>query len=188
MKARDLPNVISALRIVAVAPTVWALLEERYALALVLFTVAGASDGLDGFLAKRFDWRSRLGAILDPLADKLLMAASYVALGVLGWLPLWLVVSVLLRDLVIIGGAVLYHLRVERLEIAPTPVSKLNTLAQIGLIVLVLLHAADLIPLDPELLRASIYLVFATTMVSGAQYVYLWGQRALRGGDGGPAQ
>ncbi len=184
MRARDLPNIISALRVVAVAPTVWALLEERFTLALVLFTLAGASDGLDGFLAKRFDWRSRLGAILDPLADKLLMAASYIALGLLGRLPLWLVVAVLLRDLVIVSGAVLYHLRVERVEISPTPVSKLNTLAQIGLIVLVLLHAAAVLGIDPELLRASIYLVFATTVVSGVQYVWMWGQRAVRTGAG----
>ena len=84
MKARDIPNIITALRFLLVPPVVILLLQERFTAALIVFGVAGLSDGLDGFLARRFDWRSRLGGIMDPLADKLLVVSSFVTLGWLG--------------------------------------------------------------------------------------------------------
>jgi cardiolipin synthase len=105
MRARDIPNLITVGRILLVAPTTWALLQQHYRLALVLFLVAGISDGVDGFLAKHYNWSSRLGALLDPVADKALLVCSYAALTWTGLLPLWLFVLVILRDTVIVGGA-----------------------------------------------------------------------------------
>ena len=90
MKWRDLPNLISVFRIVLVVPIEYLLLQQHYVSAMILFFLAGISDGLDGFLAKRFNWTSRLGSVLDPLADKLLLVCTYLVLGWLGHLPWWL--------------------------------------------------------------------------------------------------
>ena len=138
MKARDIPNVITAFRFLLVAPVVVLLLQERFTAALIVFGVAGFSDGLDGFLAKRYNWRSRLGGIMDPLADKLLLVSSFVTLGWLGLIPAWLVLLVILRDLVIVAGAAFYHLRIEQFEAEPSIASKLNTATQILLVLAVL--------------------------------------------------
>ena len=94
MKPSDIPNLITVVRILLVVPVAWALLQQQYVIALVLFFVAGVSDGLDGFLAKQFNWTSRLGAILDPLADKALLVTCYAALAWVGLLPVWLLVLV----------------------------------------------------------------------------------------------
>lgn len=184
MRARHLPNLISALRLVLVLPTVWALLSGQYGLALALFLVAAASDGVDGFLAKRFGWHSQLGAVLDPVADKTLMAACYLALAWLGALPLWLLIVVLGRDLVIVAGALAYHLMIDRVEVSPTIISKLNTAAQLALVLIVLMQLAGLVQ-PGSTLYGLIYLVLATTLLSGGQYVWTWGSRALRSRSGG---
>lgn len=177
MKSKDLPNLISVLRLIAVAPIVYLLLQREFGWALVLFAAAGVSDGLDGFLAKRYGWRSRLGGILDPLADKTLLVCSFLALGTLGLVPVWLVLAVVLRDLVIIGGAVLYNYRVEAVEAAPIPTSKLNTLLQIVLVVMVITDAG-LFPLPNGLIETAIWACLVTVIVSGAQYVWIWGRKA----------
>ncbi len=101
-----LPNAISVFRIALIIPVVMGVIDGQYSLALGLFLIAGISDGVDGFLAKRFDWHTRLGALLDPIADKLLMAASFVTLAYVGQIPVWLAGIVVFRDLVIIGGAI----------------------------------------------------------------------------------
>ena len=108
-----LPNAISLLRIGLVPPLLWLMLRGRYDIALILFIVAGFSDGVDGYLAKRFNWQSRAGALLDPTADKLLVAGSFVTLGVTGHLPMWLAAIVVLRDLIIFGGAMAYNFLVR---------------------------------------------------------------------------
>jgi cardiolipin synthase len=177
VKARDIPNLITVGRILLVPPVVWALLQEKYSLALLLFFVAGASDALDGFLAKRYDWTSRLGALLDPLADKALLVSCYAVLTWNGLLPVWLLVLVLLRDLVIVSGAVVYHFRIERLEAEPTLISKLNTLMQILLVLLVIVYQAFHWG-DPAWLGTLVYLVTLTTIWSGIDYVVIWGRRA----------
>ena len=106
LKLSDIPNAICVLRMILVVPTVWALLNARFGVALLLVFVAGFSDALDGYLAKRFDWRSRLGGLLDPLADKLLLISLFVVLAVLGLIPVWLAGVVIGRDLVIVTGGV----------------------------------------------------------------------------------
>ncbi|HOW76583.1 MAG TPA: CDP-alcohol phosphatidyltransferase family protein [Candidatus Competibacteraceae bacterium] len=179
LKARHIPNLITGLRILLVAPFLWALLEERYSTALLLFVIAGVSDALDGFLAKYFGWTSELGGLLDPIADKLLLIGAILALGWLNELPGWLVALVILRDLLIVGGAVSYHLLIERFEAAPLMISKLNTLVQLILVCAVIVHYG-MIPLPETLLTGLIVLTALTTVWSGAAYIWQWSQRARR--------
>lgn len=177
LRARDIPNLITSLRIVLVVPILWLLLEERYGPVLLLFVVAGVSDALDGFLAKYFGWTSRLGGILDPLADKLLLMGTILALGWLGQLPVWLVALVVLRDVVIVSGAISYHLLIERFEATPLPISKLNTLLQLMLVLAVMVNCGVTV-LPAGLLQGLIALTALTTVWSGFAYVWRWGWRA----------
>lgn len=183
MTRADIPNLISLLRIVLVVPTVIALTREQYLLALALYTVAGVSDALDGYIAKRFNYHSRLGSIIDPLADKLLLVATYVTLAWLGLLPAWLVVAVVARDLLILGGATALHFFIGRYEMAPSVVSKFNTLAQI-LLGLIVMFSAGLYPLPDAVLEGLVLVVLVTTVLSGIDYVWTWGTRACRARTG----
>lgn len=178
MTARDIPNIITLLRIVLVIPTTVLLVDERYAAALVLFAGLGASDGLDGFLARRFGWTTRLGALLDPIADKTMLISSFVALAWNGLLPLWLVVLVVGRDALIVGGAIAYRLLFGTIEMDPTLLSKVNTFLQIAL-VLAVVFAAGVAPLPAVLRDGLMVLVSATTLVSGTHYVRVWSRKAL---------
>ena len=183
MSPRDIPNLLTALRVLLVLPATWLMLEHRYASALVVFGVAGLTDALDGFLARRFGWQSRLGATLDPLADKLLAVSAYLVLGAQGVLPAWLVALVLARDLVIVVGSVAYHMRVERLEASPSLLSKLNTLLQIVLVLTAM--ATQVAPVPSAALEGLVWAVAATTLGSGIDYVWRWGRRARRVLGGG---
>jgi len=174
---QDLPNGITIFRILAVIPLVWLLMLDRYPAALWLAFVAGLSDALDGYLAKRFGWVSRIGGILDPLADKFLLVCCVVVLALKGHLPIWLVWLVLGRDLLIVAGATAYNFLVERVEHAePSLLSKLNTCVQIALVLLVLVelaHGWGLRWIDPLVATTAL-----TTVVSGAHYVWIWGRKA----------
>lgn len=179
---RHLPNLISIARVILVGPVIWSLLDGRYELAFWLFVIAGASDGLDGFLAKRFGWSSRVGGILDALADKLLLVSTFVCLWWLALFPLWLVVSVLARDLVIVIGATVYNFRIERVQPEPSLVSKLNTVLQIALAALGMLQLAfGLLP--AWLLPGLSLLVMITILLSGIGYVREWSRRARDHGN-----
>lgn len=178
MRFQEVPNAITIMRIVLVLPVVLALLSEHYSIALLLFAIAGASDGVDGFIAKHYGCTSRLGSILDPIADKLLLVSTYLSLAWLGLLPVWLVVIVLLRDLLIVVGGVAYHRYIGEYEMEPSPVSKLNTASQILLGFLVVL-SMSLWPLSEALIDGVIYFVLVTTLLSGADYVWIWGRRAM---------
>jgi cardiolipin synthase (CMP-forming) len=186
LEPRDIPNLITVLRILLVVPFLWLLLEERYGPALALFVIAGLSDALDGFLAKYYGWTSELGGLLDPLADKLLLLGAILALGWLDELPVWLVALVIGRDLVIVSGALAYHLLVERVQAAPLMISKLNTLTQLVLVCAIIIHYG-LIPLPEAGLDVLIYLTALTTVWSGAAYVWRWGWLAWRKGRRSPA-
>jgi cardiolipin synthase len=177
VKLQDLPNVISLLRLLAVIPVVFLLLQREFGWALVLFALAGLSDGLDGFLAKQYGWQSQLGGILDPLADKVLLMASILVLGTLSLVPAWLVVAVIFRDLLIMGGALMYHYGVEALEAAPTVASKINTLVQIMLVVLVIADAGP-IPMSQGIITSLTWMCLTTVVVSGSQYVWVWSRKA----------
>jgi len=179
MTRADIPNIITILRIGLVPPVIVALHSSNYSLALVLYFIAGVSDGLDGYLAKRFGWTSRLGSILDPLADKLLLVGTFLVLGWQGLLPVWVVAIVILRDLVILSGGIAYHFLIGNYELAPTIISKVNTFFQIALGLFVVVSAAFL-AFPPWVLTSLVWIVAATSILSGAHYVWSWGVRAHR--------
>jgi cardiolipin synthase len=164
-----LPNIISFARLCAVPFAVWLVLHERYGIAFALFVIAGISDAIDGWLARRRGG-TMLGAALDPLADKTLMIGMYVTLAATSQLPDWLAILVVFRDLVIVGGLVLLWLTGHPAAILPLRISKWNTALQIGLVALVLgLDSAGLV-LEP-LRTGMIWLVAMSTFLSGAAYV-----------------
>ena len=178
MTRRDIPNVITLFRFVLIIPVAVALLADRMDIALILFAVAGFSDGLDGFLARQFGWRSKLGAIMDPLADKALMVTTIIILGLLGLIPWWLVALMVLRDVIILVGAVSYFRLNGKIEMDPSVLSKLNTFLQISLVI-ALLWNAGFTPLSEWLLHGLIIIVTASTVLSGADYVIRWSRKAL---------
>jgi len=176
---RDIPNLITLLRLLLLAPFVYFLLDDKFAAALLVFAVAGLSDGIDGYLARHYGWSTPLGAMLDPLADKLLMATAYLTLGWLELLPLWIVALVIGRDLIIITGALAYAHLVSRPEMAPTRISKFNTAVQIIFMSSVLLALAN-IPLPQWWLTGCLALMVTTTVWSGIDYVWRWSSRAVK--------
>jgi len=178
VKRDNIPNIISLARMILVLPIFVLLVRERFVPALLLFAIAGISDGVDGYLAKRYHWTSRLGSVLDPLADKLLLTSSYVALAWVNLLPIWLAVTVIARDLIILTGAVAYHFLIGHLEMSPTVVSKINTTAQIVLVGAVLINGVW--DVWSEMLEWLIVVVGTTTVISGMDYVWNWGKRAYR--------
>lgn len=176
---RWLPNALTFLRILLVAPFALALYREQYLFALGLFLVASVTDALDGFLARVFGWRSRVGAIADPLADKLLLVTAWLMFALTGLIPWWLFVLVLSRDLIIVVGGVLFHRMISQFDVTPTVFGKLNTLIQIlGALVIMLSQAGLVLP--PETLDTVVILVAIVALISGGDYVWVWGRKAWR--------
>lgn len=175
------PNTISLLRLLAVPAVVWLILEGYGAWAFWVFIAAGVSDAVDGFIAKQFELATDLGRYLDPIADKVLLVAVYVTLGQAGYLPSWLVILVVTRDVLIVGGALLAHTRGHSMRIQPLLLSKVNTGAQMLLAALVLgemayatvagVTAAWITPL-------LIWGTAATTVASGLTYLVIWSMAA----------
>ncbi|MEE8332861.1 MAG: CDP-alcohol phosphatidyltransferase family protein [Alphaproteobacteria bacterium] len=171
----NLPNLISLGRLLSVPVAVYLILHAQFTAAFWLFVVAGLSDAADGFIAKKWGLTSALGAYLDPIADKALLVAVYLALGSADHVPSWLVILVVSRDLIIIGGVVLSHITVQPVLMRPLMISKINTATQIALIAVILAGLGLGTPLGvlPELL---IYLVETTTILSGGAYIFSWGR------------
>jgi len=168
------------MRIALVAPILMLILRDDFAWALALFALAGFSDGLDGYLAKRFDWHTRLGALLDPVADKLLVAGTFITLAYTQDIPIWLAAVVILRDVIIVAGAMAYNFFVRPVEGEPTRVSKLNTALQLLLLLFVLSRAGFGWPdqISITVLGAA---VLVTVVISGVDYVWSWTRRARSG-------
>ena len=177
---RWLPNAISVLRILLILPILELMLRGNFHLALLLFFFAGFSDGLDGYLAVRFDWQSRLGALLDPVADKLLVAGMFITLAWIGLIPVWLAAIVIARDVVIFCGAVAYNFLVQPVQGEPTTISKLNTALELIFLMFVLSSAAYGWPDDIGLLVLGAS-ILVTVVISGTDYVVSWSKRARRG-------
>ena len=172
----QLPNLLTLLRIGATPVLILLLDDNNYAAAFWVFLVAGITDGLDGFIAKRFNYVSKLGAILDPVADKILLLSCFVMLTILGDVPFWLMVMIGFRDLLIVGGYLVLVTVNGVATVSPSRVSKLNTVVQITLVIVVLIHNAawlDLVLLREVLIGAALL----TTVVSGAHYLWVWGIR-----------
>jgi len=176
------------MRIALVWPVANALVEANYGLALVLFVIAGVSDALDGYLAKRFGWTSRLGKVIDPLADKLLLVTVFITMAWLNLVPWWISAVAISRDVMIGLGALTFRLWFGPLKGRPTVISKLNTLFQLGYIAAVLLVAAvgvllqDIVAavgvLPQDMVDALGYIMVVTTVLSGADYLYQFTKRA----------
>jgi cardiolipin synthase (CMP-forming) len=171
--ALNIPNFITLGRVIAVPFVFWLLLAGESKAAFLVFVAAGISDAVDGFLAKRYNWQTELGAYLDPLADKLLIVSIYIALGVRKEIPLWLVVAVVTRDILILMAVMLSWLLQHPVRIRPLAVSKLNTASQLVLASLVL---ADIgFGLGFELTRlVLVWITGALTALSLAAYLQAW--------------
>lgn len=170
----SIPNFISIARLLCVPVLVWLIVTDQMHVAFWLFVAAGVSDAVDGYIAKRFNASTALGRYIDPLADKTLLVSVFVTLGLRGALPDWLVILVVFRELLIIGGALLFHTLTDRtMRMDPILISKVNTLLQILLVGVVLAHLG--IGLDDRSAAAVlIYAAAATTVLSGAAYLVRW--------------
>jgi cardiolipin synthase (CMP-forming) len=171
--ALNIPNIITLGRILLVPVVVWAIASGTMWIAFLLFVAAGVSDAIDGFLAKRFNMTTELGAYLDPLADKALIVSIYLTLGINGAIPRWLVILVVSRDIMIVGAFMLSWLVGSPLKVKPLLVSKLNTVAQILFACVVLGSLGFDIEAD-KLTLVLMGLVAALTLLSVAAYVAEW--------------
>jgi cardiolipin synthase len=169
----NIPNTLTLARIVLVPFIVWLIISHEMTAAFVLFMLAGFSDAADGYLAKRFGWHTELGAYLDPIADKALLVSIYVTLGFAGQLPVWLVIAVVSRDILIIGAFILSWMLSRPVTVYPLLVSKANTLSQIVLAGLVLAELGLGLGLD-QLIAVFVWVTGALTIVSAAAYFWEW--------------
>jgi cardiolipin synthase len=177
----NIPNLITLARLMSVPLMIWLIVGERFGIAFCVFVGAGASDALDGFIAKRFDCRTRLGALLDPAADKALLSSVYVALGIAGHLYTWLVILVVFRDATIIGGFILFQTIAVPRNFDPLYISKINTLAQIGLVSYVLGRLGVGFA-DGDVSNILVGITAVTTLLSGLSYLVRWA-RILSGSE-----
>ncbi len=177
---RHLPNALTILRMLLVPLLALRVLQHDYTAALCITFIAAITDALDGLLARRFGWQSRLGGILDPLADKLMLIVSFVVLTMVGAIPLWLTLLVVGRDLLIVVGAVTYHYWVGPFDASPSMLSKITTVFQILLVLLILLQLAQVWPAPDALKPGLIVATALLSIASGLHYVVRWGGQARR--------
>ncbi|MCH9757112.1 MAG: CDP-alcohol phosphatidyltransferase family protein [Gammaproteobacteria bacterium] len=172
MVLKYLPNAFSLTRLLLIAPFLMYLHQKQYAAALYIFIFAGLTDGLDGWLARLFDWQTRFGSFIDPVADKLLIASSFVSLAFIGQLPWWLVSLVFFRDLTISLGVMAWQRFIpQRLDFKPTWLSKINTVLQLTLVIFCLVELA----FDKSLPEVTYLLIGLTTLTTSATYIdYVW--------------
>lgn len=176
---KSLPNIITLLRILLIVPILLLLFYEHYKGAMILFLLASISDGLDGLLARYLCASTRLGSILDPLADKLLILSSVVMLFTLQLFPLWLLAAIFIRDGVLLFGTLVYQFTTKQFEYAPTIISKANTFLQFILVLAILFYQGwDRI--DYSRIEILMFLVFVTGVTSLIQSVSTWSRYALK--------
>ena len=168
-----IPNLLTLLRIALVPVLILLLNNQSYTMALWVFMLAGLTDGLDGLIARRYGYFTKLGSVLDPLADKFLLLSSFVMLTIAGDLPFWLLIIVAFRELIIITGVVLLTILYDHFEMQPILSSKINTFMQIMLVILVLVEKAEILSVS-GLIAVLIWVVAITTITSGFQYVLEW--------------
>ena len=178
----NVPNVLTLLRVIAAPLLAYFLIRGYYDYALYTFTLAALTDVLDGYIARRFNLYTEFGAALDPLADKLVTLTCLLILTYQGWVPLWLLLVIVVRDTVIVAGAFSYHHLFGQVDIHPTRLGKLHTFAAFALFVVILAHAARLLDASAWL-TVGFLAVLATSLASLVQYVVLWGRKAAREAD-----
>ena len=179
MRASSIPNLICLARIVLVIPIIRSLWQEQFMLSLLLIIIAGLSDILDGYLAKKNNWRSYLGSVLDPAADKILLVSLFLTLQSMDLIPLWLTLTVITRDLMIVFGLSLYRYFVGVPKPKPTRISKLNTTIQLVFIIFVILAQGVQFPFE-ILAMVCGSLVFVTSILSGLDYWIIWSIEARK--------
>ena len=178
----NIPNILTLARIIITPFIVYAIIEHRPALALILMGIAGITDMLDGAIARYFNQRSTVGAFMDPLADKLMLISTIVSLYFINQMPLFLFLAVVFRDMIIMVGALAYEMVTHKLEMQPTFSSKITTFLQIILVLSILSNMAWQWP-EQMLLQPIIWLTFAFTCISGLQYMVVWMRKAVTDED-----
>src|SRR4030095_3530380 len=174
----NLPNIITLVRLALIPVVAYFLMAKAYGLALPIFLVAALTDVADGYIARRFKLVPRLGATLDPIADKLNVFVVTMLLAWQGLMPIWLAIAIVLRDVIIVGGARASRAALGHVKIAPTRLSKLNPFIEFAVLLLVMATAADWVD-SGRWIAAAFLFSFALVVASGAQYVWLWGGKAL---------
>jgi len=166
----NIPNILTIIRILLVPLFIICLIRDLFVSALIIFAIAGLSDGLDGFIARYFNQRTELGAYLDPIADKLLITSAFVSLAVLKIIPGWLAVIVISRDVLILLGIAIYTITDIAVDIKPSFVSKCTTVAQLSTVVFVLLNPAAS---ETAMIKYILYwLTAGLSILSGFHYIY----------------
>ncbi len=178
-KAFNIPNAITGIRLMGVPATIWFVLQNQWEVATWVFLVAASTDGLDGYLARKLNQCTAIGAALDTVTDKALSLSVLVVLTSFNLVPVWMALAIVIRDAVIVIGALAYRGMAGHLEIHPTLLGKTNTFAEFGMLALVLGHQAGIVTGD-NWLAPMFGLVFATTVASGMQYVWVWGRKAYQ--------
>ena len=174
MQWRHIPNIFSVARVLMVLPVAFSIVQDAFGLALILFLAAGLSDGLDGYLARKYDWESAFGKMFDPVADKLLVLGVAVSLVYTGHLPMLLMCLMLVKDFVVIFGAFIYTLLAGFPEVRPLMIGKVTTAMQIILIACLLITAALQPVIAPWVMPALFWMVAVTTFIDGIIYLWVW--------------
>ncbi len=180
ISVKHLPNLLSILRIILTVPIVIALIKGQFLLTLALFAISAITDGLDGFIAKRFNCQTWLGTLLDPLADKILLVSVFLTLFYLGLVPVWLAGIIIARDVILIAGMVGYCYEVGMAhagKIKPSNLSKVNTFLQITLVLIVVI--AQLYSFLADWIIIVSIIVATSTLLSGVDYAWAWGKHAM---------
>ena len=172
----NVPNFITLARLFVVPIIIWMVINNNVFLAFCLTVVAAISDAIDGIIAKRFNCVTKLGTFLDPIADKALLVCLFIVLGQQGHITAWITILVVFRDLLIIGGALMFHTITHSLEMAPLKISKINTVVQFCFVVGILGIEAYGVDVDGERIILH-YIVALTTTLSGGAYVFLWSRK-----------
>ncbi len=178
MNWTQLPNIITSIRLILLIPLSYYLVAESYQSALLIFFIAGFSDALDGYLAKKFNWVSRFGSILDPIADKALLVITMGILTLNQKISVLLFSCVAVRDIYIIAGAYVYYKQIGPFNMQPSFISKLNTFAQILMVTLILVSLAYM-NIPDQLINVLVVMVYLTVIISSLHYSYVWGSKYI---------
>jgi len=174
---KQIPNILTTLRLILAVPICLLILDRNYSTVLWIAFIAGLSDAADGWLARKLDALTRFGAIADPLSDKALLVSAYVAFAIVGLVPVWVAAIIIVRDVVIIIGAIAYHWWFGRYEVTPSFWGKTSTCVQIIYALILLTH--QVYPIFPTLIfQISLWLLISLVVISGGHYIYTWGKKA----------
>jgi len=176
----QVPNAISIFRLLLVLPIAVTIFEGEFVFCLALFCIAGISDGLDGYLARKYDWVTAFGKIIDPLADKLLLLVTTVMLGLFGHFPLMVLFLMITKDLAVVGGVLVYTVLAGFPEVRPLLVGKVTTVLQILLIGYIMITLVVNMPVASMFTPVLVWIVVIATISNGCSYLWLWTNKLAR--------